>query len=299
MKSEINSGLLAIAICACTFIPITCLQAGEADNETEQDVERIVALAPTASAPTNAVGIAKLESDHAQAGTNRIEIRAFGLLPGTYTVAVFDRSGSNSAVLGTLSDAGASEGDDNSGDDSSADDASGGDASGIEDGGHHQRHGGGGGGSGHSEDNGGIEASFPLPDSISAFDLGHVSITDESGVEMLAGDFSDVSMTVGGAVSVRVPATGGAGDADASGVASIHGRMRRGRGTGTFQLTAANLPPRTTLSLVVNGEDAGTARTDRHGRLRIRKTHRTLDVFAVSTVSVQDDSGNEMLKAQF
>ena len=252
------------------------LQARE--NEVEpQEVERSIKLTRTEAAPTNAVGTAQLEVGyHSASRSNRVEIHTSGLAAGIYAVTVFDRSGTNGTVLGTFLAGGSAE---DSGDDSG-----------------HGR-GRGRGGKGASNDEG--EASFAVAGSINALDLGRVSITDGAGNEMLAGDFSDLSAAVSGRILSRVFAVNGEADDDASGVAAISGRIRRGRGNGLFKLTGQGLPPRSVLTLNINGEDQGPVRTDRRGRMRVSRNQRSLDVFSISTVSVRDDSGGEVLKAQF
>ncbi len=197
-------------------------------------------------------------------------------------MTVFDRTGAQSAVLGTFV-AGTS-------DDASPDDSGHHRNSGRESSDDTQRQG---------DDDGDGEGKFAVPDSIPALELGRIVIADSGGIEMLVGDFSDISNTVTGHFSAHVLAEHGGDDDDASGVADIKGRVRRGRGQGRFTLTGQNLPPSTVLTIVINGEDKGEVRTNRRGRLHVRRNHRTLDVFSISTVSVRDDSGGEVLKAQF
>ena len=283
-------------LCAFTLSALP-LQARDGDDDDDhQEIDITVRLSPTANAPAAATGTAELEIGHSQPRTNKIEIHTSGLLPGIYTVTVFDRAGANATVLGTMA-AGSDDDDDDlfddhggdrkHGEDGDSDDS--GDDSGDDNGGRR--------GGGDDDDDG--EAEFPVPAGINPFDIGGISITDSNGIEVLHGDFSDPTSAVSSRVIVRVPAVAGVADDDASGVAEIRGRARRGRSTGKFSLRAGNLPPNAAFLLVVNGDDAGAARTDHHGRLRVRRTHRNLDVLSIQDVSVRNEAGEEVLKAQF
>ena len=246
-------------------------------DDDRHEFERKIRLSPTEAAPANATGVAELEvGHHSSSRSNRIEVETHGLLPGTYTVTVFDRAGTTSVILGELFIGGNDDDDD----DDNGDD-----------------HRGRGRGRGGDDDEG--EAKFAVPDSISAADLGVISVTDSGGVEVLNGDFSDLADAVRGRVRVRVPVQGGESAPDASGRAEVKGNVNRSRGTGTFKLDASGLPANTTLLLFVNGLEVDSVQTDRKGRLRIRANHRSLDVLSISTISLRDESGGEVLTASF
>ena len=256
--------------------------AGSASNlsarhdDDRHEFERKIRLSPTEAAPANATGVAELEvGHHSSSRSNRIEVETHGLLPGTYTVTVFDRAGTSSVILGELFVGGHDDDDDDNGDD----------------------HRGRGRGRGSDDDEG--EAKFSAPDSISAADLGVISVTDSAGVEVLNGDFSDLSDAVRGRVRVRVPVVAGDAAPEASGRAEVKGNVNRSRGTGTFKLDASGLPANTTLLLFVNGVEVDSVQTDRKGRLRIRANHRSFDVLSISTISLRDESGGEVLTASF
>jgi hypothetical protein len=226
-------------------------------------------------APPNASGTAEMEVGHRSASrSNRIEVETRGLLPGQYTVTVFDRSGGTSAVLGTFA-----VGDDD--DDNDDND--------------HNRGRGRGKSNGHDNDG---EARFAIPESIGALDLGLISVADNSSIEVLTGHFASASNTLKGRVRWGVDAIGGAGAPEASGRAEIKGLVKRG-GNGTFRLDAENLPTHTALILNVNGEDVGTVTTDRRGRLRIRRSLKSFDVSSISTISLRDETDAEVLTANF
>jgi hypothetical protein len=200
-----------------------------------------------------------------------------GLLPGTYTATVFDRSGSLSAVLGTFVVANGDDDDD--GDDNS-----------DENGGKRR---------GRGSDDGEGEAKFPVPDSIAAGDLGLLSITDAGNVEVLRGDFSDLSDAIRGHFRVRVPIVAGEVAPDASGRAELKGNASRGRGNGNLRLDARGLPASSTLVVFIDGVEMDAVRTDRKGRVRLRRNQRAVDVFSISTLSLRDESGGEVLSATF
>jgi len=165
-----RAALPLTTICILAFAA-AALSLHARENEVEhQEIERSVRLMRTDPAPSNAVGTAQLEVGHRSASrSNRIEIHTSGLVAGTYTVTVFDRSGANIALMRSFV-AGAS--DDDSGDDSGHGRGRGrGGRDRFDDAQDSQRRGG-------ADDDG--EAKFAVPDSINAFDLGRISITDGS-----------------------------------------------------------------------------------------------------------------------
>src|SRR5687767_12076365 len=214
----------AAVVALVTLGSVSTLQARHGDDDDDrQEFERRIRLARTEAAPAKASGTAELEVGHRSASrSNRIEVETRGLLPGEYTVTVFDRFGGTSALLGTFV-----VGDDD--DDS-------------DDGNDRNRGRGRGHGKGGDDDDG--EGKFEIPDAISALDLGLLSVTDGSGAEVLTGNFASAANTVNGRVRWRVGTTGGVGAADAIGRAEIKGNVNR-RGNGTFRLDAENLPANT------------------------------------------------------
>ena len=248
------------------------LNARHDDDGEQREFEQKIRLTATEAAPAKATGLAELEVGHHNAArSNRIEIDTRGLLPGTYTATVFDRSGALSAMLGTFVVGNADDdGDDNIG----------------------KRR-------GRGSDDGEGEAKFPVPDSIAPGDVGLLSITDAGGAEVLRGDFSDLSDAIRGHFRVRVPVVAGEAAPDASGRAELKGNASRGRGNGNLRVDARGLPASSTLVLVIDGVEVDTVQTDRKGRLRVRRNHRAVDVFSISTLSVRDESGGEVLSATF
>ena len=246
---------------------VPALQARRGDDDRDE-VTRTVTLAPTASAPETARGVAKLEIGHRSDPTfKRIELDTFGLPAGVYTVTVFDVTGA-SAELGTLTTGDGGDDDDKS-----------------------KRRGG--------DDNDEGEADFDVPDSVNALTLTTIAVTDALGAEVLVGDFSDITTVRSGRLFSRAPLIETAAAPDTTGSVEVRGHQRRGKSNGQFRLEARGLPANTPVVLNMDGTDVLTATTDRRGRLRIRKSARDLNIFAISTISLRDETGTELAHAQF
>ena len=62
-------------------------------------------------------------------------------------------------------------------------------------------------------------------------------------------------------------------------------------------MLAANLSPSTTFTVTVNGKAVGTARSNRKGKLVVRKLHANL--LAVKSVKLIDTTGQTAAVAKF
>jgi len=282
----LNRTVLSVTACLAlaVSIPVICAAHDEGGDEHEQrDQQARILLQPTPNAPTNALGLAEIESDDNDgAVVGHIEVKTKGLLPGTYTVTIYNRAQDASAILGTFTVGGSHHDDDGEGD------GEGEHSGGSDD---NENEGDAGNGEGGAE--------FPLPDNIGVLDVGVISIVDAGGAEVLRGDFASADSMLVGNISATVPASGGEAAPGASGIAAIKGHVRRGHANGVFALTARQLPPRTTMILNVNGTDVSSMRTNRRGELRVRKSNRVVNVFRVSSVRLLTESGETALRADF
>lgn len=274
----------ALFLTACLALAVSSptVRADDDDDDDEHEHHeqkaRIV-LQPTPDAPADAQGRAEIESeDDDGVVAGHIEVKARGLLPGTYTVMVYNRAQDVSAVLGTFT----ISGNDDDGDDDDDEEGPGQRDDDDDEG---------------DDDDG--EGKFPLPDGIGVLDVGVISIADANGVEVLRGDFASPDFMLSGDFSARVPAVGGEAAPDASGFAAIKGRARRGHANGSLILNARRLPPRSTMVLNVNGTDVSSVRANRRGNLRVRKSHRAVNVFSISSVRLLTESGETALRVNF
>jgi hypothetical protein len=288
IKDIISPGRLCIAVTATSVL--IALSMGvlsvRADDDDDEDQEREhcytrIRLHATAEAPAHAAGSARLRA-HQDDGvaTASVQIHARHLSPGVYTVTLFNVAQDNSAVLGSFMVRTHDEDDDDEDEDADNDDQ----GEDNDD-------------QGDDDDEG--EARFAVPSSLSVGDLGRLSITDANGVEVLFGDFSLIQDIRSGWRNVQVLATAGEVVPESTGLLTIRARARRGHSHGTFSLRGYRLPANTELVLTINGHERGTVHANSRGRLRIRKSHRSVNLFRINSVRVQTAEGDTVLKADF
>jgi hypothetical protein len=204
--------------------------------------EEIVLTAIT-NAPAGATGKAELEAENDDgmiSGNLRVETQ--GLLAGTYTVNVTDKSGTNTFVLGTF-DVGTStnENDDTQGDDDN-----------------------------QGEENDGGDAHFALPAGLNAMDVATISIADSNGVPVLVGDFTNATNIEKGEFDAEATVSAGPESPGVTGSAVMSVHTKKGKQHSKFLLVARGAPPGQRLTILVNGVARGKAHSDRRGNVRIK-----------------------------
>ena len=295
---------VTVGLALAFLIPLLRAHDGDDGEHEHHRQKTCILLHPTPAAPAHARGRANIQTeDNDGAVSGQIDVKIRGLLAGTYTVTVFNRAQDTNAVLGTLTIRSRNGGDDDDNDDEDDDgDNDEDDDDDRQDSAQLRSHGDGDDddddGDHDGDDNeGNNEAQFPLPEGIGALDVGVISIADADGVEVLSGDFASPASMLRGTISARVRARSDDAAPTASGMASIRGRVWLGRANGTLTLNAKQLPPRSKLTLNVNGRDVGSVRTNRRGELRVYKSNR--NVFRMSSVRLVTASGETALRADF
>src|SRR5262249_29584229 len=114
----------------------------------------------------------------------------------------------------------------------------------------------------------------PLPPGLDPMDIAQILISDSTGTILLTGDLVDPApaTTVKFAVKVRVRSASGASVTSTSNnKAQALSTVKRGKRTDRFTMVASGLAPNTTLTVMVNGQNAGTIKTNGKGKALVRR----------------------------
>ncbi len=237
---------------------------GGHDGGNEYLHERIT-LQASANAPVVSAGSAEIEARNRNGVKKAVlEIKTSGLDVGTYTASVTSVSDGTVTVLGTFDVAGTNAQDD-----------------------------------GNVEFDNENRAGLAFPDGFNPLDVGGLQIADANGVVMLTGDFSNVTASTATTLTVKVNVTPGAAAPNASGVAAASSKVSRHKLRQTFTLVAKHVPANKTLTMKVNGNTVGTVKTSRRGNVSVPRLSRSVKVHKITSVTLQDKSGNTVLSAHF
>jgi hypothetical protein len=312
MKVYFLKYITVLAAVALAFAPVRaeftendCDDDNERGGEVEgtEELEQKVRLTPTAEAPEGARGKAELEAENENGATvARLEVDTKGLVLGTYTVTAISLSTGTATQLGTFEVKQNEDGDDDDqGEDSDDDDDGGAQASSIEsdddDDQEDDNDQGECGTSGRGEFGSGT--TFEFPAGFNPLDIAALEIADASGVVVLRGDFTNLGKGSRCKLNFNVQITPGAAAPVAAGSAELRVRASRRAHRQMFRLKAQNVPAGTELALKVNGQAAGTVRTNRKGGVTLHRLPRGISGHRVHSVSFDDANGANVLKARF
>jgi hypothetical protein len=228
---------------------------------------KVIVLAPTTDAPDGAMGRATLaiEPDNPTSPAS-VAVRTLGLLAGTYTVSVADETRLTNYVLGTFDVRAVSNWFCRT------------PAAGF------FTMGGG---------------RFALPAGLDATNVTTLAVADASDTIELTGDFANPVLPQPCAFRACAPLVPGPVATNVTGDAQLDVRAVKTNVRARFLVVAAGLPPRATLHLLINGVEAGPARSNRQGIARIKRLPKTIDPASVASVAVEDDDGNVLFSADF
>jgi hypothetical protein len=265
---------------------------GEGDNNDDQGEncqgghidgsETLIAtvvLVATNNAPTNSGGFAKLISENEDGVVaSSFSLCITGLTTGTYDLSVVRKSDGSSVDLGQFVVGGCGHGD-GEGDD-------GGDNDGEND-----------GGDGKCCQLGVALDDVPLPSDLDPMDIAQILISDSDGNVVLIGDLVNAApaSSIKFRANLRVRS--------ASGVASKNGKAlaltnaRKGKRADRFTMMASGVAPNTTFSVSVNGQSAGSVKSNAKGKVLIRALPANLLV--VKSVHLIDANGATAVRAKF
>ncbi len=257
------------------------------------------ALQPTNAAPAGAGGMVALDAKN-QNGTvtAKLEIKTFGLDAGDYLLSAIKKSDGSSVDLGQITLGAAGSGESEKSGSGQGDHNGSGDSQGNDNNGETNDH-------NHGHDNqgqnsGGVlvsETEVPLPADLDPLDIAQIVISDTSGNALLVADLVNVdqSSTVNYKANVTLQGTEAAPAATGKALASTSGK--KGKRSDRFTLTAARLAANTTYNVTVNGKTVATAKSNKKGRLMVKKL--AANNLTIASVRLVDDQGRVAAKARF
>lgn len=295
----------------------------------------VVVLEATSNAPTDAKGIAKIDSDNEDGTTTTtIDLKTFALTPGDYDLLIgLSAEGTNVTIGQFTVSPGDGFGD---GDDQGGDDQGGGWFGG---GGDQEDHVGFGGG----DDGGGWIpcgwggctnwgswtnwtdtnfcmgtiwsnmftsnscqfTNFPtvtrteaeLPPGIDPSDIGSISVTDTNDTTILFGDVTNPAPSSVINITATVQVTPGSAAPSATGTAKLQSTARKGKWTHKFILSASGMTSKSVYKLNVNGKVSGAAKATKSGDVTIKKLPSHTP--GLRSLIMLDTKGNEAASAHF
>jgi hypothetical protein len=257
-------------------------QGGDIDGS--ESLVATVTLTPTTNAPADASGLAKLISRNEDGTvTSSFSLSITGLTTGVYDLSVVRKSDGSTVDLGQFAIGGSCQDDGES--DSENDDQ--GDADDNE----------GGGGCCRWAaflDEGDVQ----LPSDLDPMDIAQILVSDTNGLVLLTGDLVNPSPTssIKFTAKLRVHSASGV-TTTLSNKAQAQSSARRGRRTDRFTMIASGVAPNTMFSVKVNGQSAGTVKSNRKGKVLVRKIPANL--LLVKSVHLVDPNGQTAVQAKF
>jgi hypothetical protein len=243
-------------------------QGGQIDGS--ETLIASVDLVPTTNAPSGAGGFAKLISDNEEGlVTSSLSMTITGLDAGVYTITIVKKSDGTTVDLGQvdIGNTGDSEGDDEEGDGEKC--------------------------SGVSID----EQDLQLPDGLDPLDIAQIIVTDSNGNVVLVGDLVTPAGTTLVKFKAKLKVASGNVTLQTTGTAQASSTAKRGRRTDRFTMIASGVAPSTTFTVTVNGQNAGTVKSNGKGKVLVRKLPANL--LAVRSVHLVDPTGQTAVKAKF
>jgi hypothetical protein len=250
-------------------------QGGQIDGS--ETLIATVALLPTTNAPAHAGGVANLVSDNEGGlATNQCSITTTGLVSGVYTLSIVKKSDGSTVALGDINIG--RENDDEEGD---------GDGQGDE--------GDNGGQSGEKCADSGSAVSISevdLPPDLDPMDIAQIILSDASGNAILLGNLVNPTATSVIKFKAKLAVKG-----SQSGKTQALSTVKRGKRTDRFTMIGSGVAPNSTFEVYVNGQQAGTVKSNRKGNVLVKKLPANL--LTVRAVRLVDANGNTVLSTKF
>ena len=327
------------------LLPILCTAAllalnfhavaddGEDTNECDiqgiEVMEGYVALSPTTNAPSNATGVAKIDSDNEDGDESAsIELQTANLDPGDYTLSVTLQSDGSNVFVGDFT---VSSNQDDGGD---QEDSLSIGANGQLDwqwGGFTNCFsftngvtftncysnwnnwcgftnwgcwGNGGGDDQGDDDSGGgtnqpatsSDDQFDLPAGVNPTDIGVITVSDTNGNAILVGNVTNPAPATVINIQATVQLTPGAGSS-LSGAVQLQSTAQHGKWKHHFNLQVSGAAPHSTFKMAANGKLVGAGKSNKNGQLKITKL--PSHVRPLRTLKLLDAKGTEAASARF
>jgi|GEM_PF-1715585 len=247
---------------------------------SHQEFQQVIVLAPTVTAPTNAVGVVKLHSDTDDVTNSvAVTVSVAGLAAGTYIVSVTDLTGTNTYDLGTVNvstnsfDLDEWEGD------------------------------------GFAEGYGTNlpvvstnvitfgRGQFVVPAGLEATNVAYLFIYDTNGVVDLTGDFTSLTNITALVYNTTVAVIPGTA-AQVLGQGTRTLAFKKGKISSSFTLNAMGLTPKQTLYLKANGVSSATASTSTKGTVKVLSLPHA-NLTNLQLLEAKDKKGNVVFSLKF
>jgi hypothetical protein len=236
-----------------------------------------VVLVATNNAPTNSGGFAKLISENEDGVvSSSFSLCITGLTSGTYDLSVIRKSDGSSVDLGQFVVGGCGHGD-GEGDDDENDDG---------------------------DDDGqkccqlGVSLDdVPLPSDLDPMDIAQILISDSDGNVVLVGDLVNpaAASSIKFRANLRIRSVSGTSSKNGKALALTN--ARKGKRADRFTMIASGVAPNSTFSVSVNGQTAGTVKSNAKGKVLVRTLPTNLLV--VKSVHLIDSTGATAVRAKF
>jgi len=237
-----------------------------------------VDLLPPTNAPSAAGGFAKLISDNEDGViTSSLSLTITGLDAGVYTLSVVKKSDGSTVDLGQVQIGGCGDGDDEDDDDNQGDDDGGDKCCSL-----------------------GVQISdqeIQLPDGVDPLDVGQLLVLDSNGNLVLTGDFVNATGTTVIKFRAKLRVGPGTLSVQTTGRAQALSTSHKARRIDRFTMLGYGVTPSTVFTVRVNGQEAGTVKSNRRGNVLVRKLPANL--LTVRSVELVDPSGNTAAHAKF
>jgi hypothetical protein len=235
-----------------------------------------VVLVATNNAPTNSCGFAKLISDNEDGVvTSSFSLSITGLTAGTYDLSVIRKSDNSSVDLGQFV-VGCDHGDGDDNDDENDD----------------------------GDDDGqkccqlGVSLhDVPLPSDLDPMDIAQILISDSDGNVVLIGDLVNPAAASSIKFRAKLRVRSAVGVLSKNGKALAFTNARKGKRADRFTMIASGVAPNSTFSVSVNGQSAGTVKSNAKGKVLVRTLPANLLV--VKSVHLIDSNGATAVRAKF
>jgi len=247
-------------------------QGGQIDGS--ETLIATVTLVATNNAPTNSGGFAKLISDNEDGVvTSSFSLSITGLTTGTYDLSVVRKSDGSSVDLGQF-DVGSQEGDGDNNDGENGDQ------------------------DGEKCFQSGVSLEdVQLPAGLDPMDIAQILISDSSGNVVLIGDLVNPAATSSIKFRAKLRVRSASAISSQNGKAMAFTAARKGKRADRFTMIASGVAPNSTFSVAVNGQSAGTVKSNAKGKVLVRTLPANLLV--VKSVHLIDSSGATAVRAKF
>lgn len=263
MGSRMKSKMVWIGLIGGSLLalnPATTQAAGGGGNSVDrQTYSAKLTLVPTPDGPAGATGKADLRSDSMDGDTTgTLDLQTQGLEPGEYLLTARRLFDGGEMTLGLFT---------------------------IES-------------PGNGKGRGRLKSTSELeldPD-IDASDIGQLVVW-QNGVALLAGGLADADGKSKARFNGSVPVTGGEAAPDATGIAKLRTMIKKGEARSRFTLVASGVPENSDFTVEVDGEDVGTATSNKKGKVVVKQLPTEITHF--DTVRLVDAFGAEILRVEF